>query len=182
MPLPIKMVRERDSLDGLFNFVSEDEASTARGLSVLQQAFLSTQAGESENRVAARKPVFAAATLELLERIHKNEDEIVTAASEAAGVRDASEMYRVPQSISDYDLTALRAQGLIEGRGRVVAFSDTAKIALRDHWLKQPSILAQNRTKTRFVHPDSHDYIPARRASTETRLRRFAASSKSEME
>lgn len=173
MPLPIKSVQDRDSLDGIFHYLNEDEASTARGLSELQQAFLaSTNSGD---RVAARKTRLSDQTIQLLESIHKNEDEVVTAASEAAGIRTGEEYYRVPSTISDYEMTALKAQGLLEGRGRVVAFTEDAKVALRDHWLKQPSILAQNRTKTRFIHPDAPDFVAQRISSAESTGKRFAS-------
>lgn len=167
MPMPIKMVGERDSLDGIFHYLKENDSSCERGMSELQKAFLASTNGAEFASASRKKPNLSASTIGMLERIDASHDEIITAASDAAGIGREG-MYRVPAGVSDYDMTALKAQGLIEGRGRVVAFTNTARIALRDHWLKQTSLLSRGPGEGRFIHPDSPDYVRKCKASNKT--------------
>lgn len=176
MPVPIKPVRDIDNLSGLFEYGTESESDIQRGISELQKAYMSSLPISPEVREASSdKKVYSAHTIEMLQNIHNSVDDVVTAGAEATGVRSNSDgmgLYRVPANISDYDMMTLKAQGLIEGRSRVVAFTKAGELALRNHWFKTPNALIATRTKSRFVHPSEN---VGRTASVKPSVKRFTS-------
>lgn len=142
MPHEIIPVHKLDQHDEIF-----EPKYTGDGLSDLQLQFLGVQR-------SAAKTTFSEHTLKLLEEIVQHEDEVLTATEVIANSnadRKSDVVFRVPNSIPDYDLLALKTQGLIQGRDRAVKLTEAGRVALRDFWLKSGNALEATRKKDRYV-------------------------------
>jgi len=149
MPQPIIPIHQLSNLDSLFNRKSDDYDYLAGSLSTVQQQFLGN---EPNQKVAANK--YSDKIIDHLEAISKEEEELITVAhSLATSGRSGQVYYRVPSSVSDTELIGLKTQGLVVGGGRVVAFTDRAKVALREKWLQSENKLKSQKTKDGFDHP-----------------------------
>lgn len=151
MPQPIIPVHKLNNHDALFerDYADDKFDHVAGSLSSLQSQLLGGGTPEPA-REAAR---YNDKTVDSLEVIAKQEEELITAASTIATSGRGQTYYRVPVSISDAELIGLKTDGLVIGNGRVVAFTDRAKTALRDKWLTSENKLKQERTKEVFEHP-----------------------------
>lgn len=151
MPQPIIPVHKLNNHDALFerDYADENFDHIAGSLSSLQNQLLGGGT-PAPNREAAR---YNDKTVESLEAIAKQEEELITAASTIATTGRGQTYYRVPASVTDAELIGLKTDGLVVGTGRVVAFTDRAKTALRDKWLTSENKLKQERTKDGFEHP-----------------------------
>lgn len=138
MPIPIKPVHTLENHDEIFNYAGDDMT----GLSALQQTFLG-----GNKREAAK---YSERTIEMLRSIDQNKDELLTTAQSLATRKSSETLYTVPNTITDSALLGLKAEGLIEGRGRTVALTEKAKVALRDAYLTSKNHLKSNRTKDKF--------------------------------
>lgn len=162
MPQPIRPVHTLENHSSLF----DTPAVSAEGISDLQ-AFLM---GDTTVREASNK--FSSQTLDLLQAIWDNVDDVLTAATAIRQTESAREtLYRVPRAVSDYDLLALKAQGLIQGQGRTVAFTDTGRIAIRDRNLKEDNQFRANRAKTKFNLTEARENGTATRTSSQVPAR-----------
>ena len=75
-----------------------------------------------------------------------HEDNITTASNAKDGIIE----YKVPPTISDYDLLGLKTYGLIVGKDRVVTLSEKAKTALCNSGLSSNNVLKEARQKEKF--------------------------------
>lgn len=141
MPFPIKPMHELEEHNELFGYKQDDRGD----ISSLQMMFLDGK------REAAAKPKYSEDTLNLLETIYNSVDKLTSAASEfASNHREASVLYKVPDSINDNELLSLKTAGLISGMGRTVKLTESGKVALRDKWLSEENQFEANRTKDKF--------------------------------
>ena len=141
MPEPIKTVHELSLHAEIF----DPKFDSGLPMSDIASIYLGVP------KTAAKK-TFSEHTINLLEAIYQNEDEVLSATNIVTS-QSNEKVFRAPKSISDYDLLHLKTEGLVSGQGRAVKFTDTARVALRDHWLKSKNTLLTNRVKTEFVHP-----------------------------
>lgn len=151
MPQPIIPVHQLNNLDSLFVRESDSENydHLMGSLSTMQQQLMG--GGAASEKTAAR---YSDNMVNHLEAISQEEEELLTVAnSMVSGGRNGQTYYRVPKAISDSELIGLKTQGLVIGSGRVVAFTDKAKVALRERWLVAENTLRKNRVKDGFDHP-----------------------------
>ncbi len=151
MPQPIVPIHQLNNLDSLFNNQPEsDNYDHLMGsLSVMQQQLMG--GGAPQEKTAAR---YSDTIVNNLEAIAQEEEDLITVANSlATSGRSSQTYYRVPKNISDAELIGLKTQGFVVGSGRVVAFTDRAKTALRDKWLVAENTLKKNRVKDGFEHP-----------------------------
>ena len=161
MPQPIKPIHKMDEHAELFDAHYE---GTSQGLSEMQLAFMGEDAPKRE---AGRK--YEPHTVALLNTIYKSEDDLLNIATALASIRKPEEkIYRVPKSVSDYDLLGLKAQGFLQGNGRSVTFTSNGRVALRDTWLTSTNTFAETRTKSRYIHPANSESRVANTASAKT--------------
>lgn len=148
MPQPIIPIHQLNNLDSLFNKGGDENYDYLSGtLSNIQKQFFD----EPTQKTAAKT---SESMLDHLEVISKEEEDLITVANSLASCGRSSQIhYRVPTSITDSELIGLKTQGLVLGSGRVVTFTDKAKIALREKWLVAENKLKQERTKDGFDHP-----------------------------
>jgi hypothetical protein len=150
MPQPIIPIHQMNNLDSLFVRESESENydHLLGSLSAMQQQLMG---GAASEKTAAR---YSDNMVNHLEAISQEEEELLTVANSMISVgRTGQTYYRVPKTISDSELIGLKTQGLVVGSGRVVAFTDRAKVALRERWLIAENTLKKNRVKDGFDHP-----------------------------
>lgn len=150
MPQPIIPIHKLNNLDSLFEAESQNEnyEHLMGSLSTMQQQLL----GDVPMQKAAAK--YSENTIGYLEAISTQEEDLLTVANSlASSGRSGETYYRVPKSISDTELIGLKTQGLVLGSGRVVTFTDKAKVALREKWLTSENNLKKNRVKDGYEHP-----------------------------
>ena len=156
MPSPIKPVHMLDAHDEIF---SPEQLSS---LSDMQSMLL----GGANNVREAKKKV-SSNLVEILGKIYECKDDVITAANKA--INDSTQFsYRVPNSVTDNELLTVKAEGLVNGYGRVVSFTQAGNIAIRDHYLKETNQLFANRAKQKFVLPEK------RKASEESKFKRVS--------
>lgn len=148
MPQPIIPVHQLNNLDSLFNQGADENYEHLIGsFSTIQKQFFD----EPSQKTAAKT---SESMINHLEVISKEEEDLITVANSLASSGRSNQIhYRVPTSISDSELIGLKTQGLVLGSGRVVTFTDKAKVALREKWLVAENKLKQERTKNGFEHP-----------------------------
>ena len=152
MPSPIKPVHKLDLHEELFDIPYSNE-----GLSSIQMQLL----GVSSDRQATASKL-SEKYVNLLAKIDKNVDEVITAAGYLSNVKNGESVEHmdkvcsVPHDISDNDLFALKTAGLVKGHGRAVTLTDSGRIALRDHYLNTPvNEFRKNRTKSKFDYNEA---------------------------
>jgi hypothetical protein len=152
MPSPIKPVHKLDLHEELFDIPYSNE-----GLSSIQMKLL----GVSSDRQATASKL-SEKYVNLLAKIDKNVDEVITAAGYLSNVKNGESVEHmdkvcsVPHDISDNDLFALKTAGLVKGHGRSVTLTDSGRIALRDHYLNTPvNEFRKNRTKNKFDYNEA---------------------------
>ncbi len=144
MPQPIIPISQLNNLDSIFNKDTSENFSGS--FSAIQQQFFD----EPVQKTAKTSE----SALSHLEAISSHEEDLITVANSlASSGRNNQVHYRVPTSINDTELIGLKTQGLVVGSGRVVTFTDKAKIALRDRWLLSENKFKQERVKDGFDHP-----------------------------
>ena len=152
MPSPIKPVHKLDLHEELFDIPYSNE-----GLSSIQMQLLGM--GGERQATASR---LSEKYVNLLAKIDQNVDEVITAAQYMSNVKNGEstesmdKVCSVPGDISDNDLFALKTAGLVKGHGRAVTLTESAPIALRDHYLNNPvNEFRKNRTKHKFDYNEA---------------------------
>jgi hypothetical protein len=134
MPQPIIPIHQQENLSITFGDSMQPEFQ----LSELQQILLQATSTPKNKKYSHN-------TLEVLDRIDKNTDSVVTAVS------DTNERYcSIPHDIHDESILALKAEGLISGYGRSVKITDRGRTALRDHYLSSRNSLKESRNSDKF--------------------------------
>jgi hypothetical protein len=143
MPIPIKPVHSLDLHAELFDGPSME----GLGLSDIQIRLLGIS--QTPRKIEAAK--LSERYLVMLKSIDANTDALVTAASYVALHKDST-ICGVPKEISDNDLLALKTAGLLTGYGRSVELTESARLALRDHYLSMDNVneFRKQRTKGKF--------------------------------
>lgn len=143
MPIPIKPVHSLDLHAELFDGPSMESL----GLSDIQIRLLGIS--QTPKKIEAAK--LSERYLVMLKSIDANTDVLVTAASYVALHKDST-ICGVPKEISDNDLLALKTAGLLTGYGRSVELTESARLALRDHYLSMDNVneFRKQRTKGKF--------------------------------
>ena len=173
MPSPIIPVNQLNNLDSLFVRDDSSYDHLAGSLSAMQQQLMG---GGSVQKEAAR---YSDNTVTHLEAIAQEEEELLTVANSlVSSGRSGQTYYRVPKSVTDSELIGLKTQGLVVGNGRVVAFTDRAKVALREKWLVSENNLKKNRTKEGFEHPMKTAEASEKFTRTSERKRKIIVSEK----
>jgi len=172
MPQPIIPVHQLNNLDSLF--VRESDGDNydhlIGSLSTMQQQLM----GTPSTKTAAK---YSENMINHLESISKEEEELITVANSlASSGRPSQTYYRVPKSVSDTELIGLKTQGLVIGSGRVVTFTDRARVALREKWLVAENTLKKNRTKELFDHPMKTADVLGKFVRTSERKRKIVVS------
>ena len=156
MPNPIVPIHKQNDHDELFNIEVD-------GLSSIQQQLLGP-------RVAAKK-TYSARTMDMLERIYKSVDPVLSQANNMLNrTAEVNDIFNVPSNIDDYELLGLKTEGLIVGGGRSVKLTEAGRIALRDHWLKSQNDKKINKESPRFDYANALEKFHATKSNTVTRV------------
>lgn len=135
MPQPIVPIHQQENMSILFGDSFQPEFQ----LSEIQSILLQPTAADRQTKK------YSISTVEILEKIDKNTDLVVTAFS------SSNERYcSVPPEINDQTLLSLKAEGLVSGHGRSVKMTDRGRATLRDHYLSASNQLKDNRQSEKF--------------------------------
>lgn len=135
MPQPIVPIHRQENMPIMFG----ESDLPAFQLSEIQSMMLQSTASSRDNKK------YSANTISALIDIDKNTDLIVTALSESN-----DRFCSVPSKIDENTLIALKADGLISGRGRSVQITERGRTALRDSYLNTANTLKDNRVSEQF--------------------------------
>jgi len=144
MPQPIIPVSKLSLHESLFDFDKNYSDNSA-----VQDFAISNRIAESSTQYDSR-------LIDLLEKINKNEDELITAAS-SIKTNNKNKYYKVPRNITDNEVLSLKAAGLLTGGGRTVQITERGVIALRNRWLNESNKIKTTRTKNTFDYRTSNN-------------------------